>query len=254
MWLGQHTAVIQSVKVHLFFPLPFQGWRTGTHSNAQIHQFHESPTRQFIMKVSNLLQFQHLGSKKMGNLNIGIQLHEPFNLQNLSFSSSWDRLHWCSSRTQTSSPEQLNQWFVLQQQSFYRGQCVDKLTTENTIALLNPACFSPLTLQGQKAAQGLLAQTLFVFLGPCITTIYHLWFPAALMVPAPERVPSAAMPSLSEHLQKQNQSTCSTWNPCGAITLLRDTLPYPVFPAPGLHCGIVPAHSFPLSAPPGHST
>ncbi len=85
-------------------------------------------------------------------------------------------------------------------------------------------------------------------------TIYHLWFPAALMVPAPEWISSAAMLSLSEHLQKQNQSTCSTWNLCGAITLLRDTLPYPVFPAPGLHCSIVPAHSFPLSAPPGHST
>jgi len=74
------------------------------------------------------------------------------------------------------------------------------------------------------------------------------------MVLAPERIPVAAMPSLSVHLQKQNQSARSTWNQCGAITLLRDTLPYPVFPAPSLRCGIVPAHSFPLSAPPGHST
>lgn len=113
---------------------------------------------------------------------------------------------------------------------------------------------SPLNLKGQRATQRLLAQTLFIFLGPCIKTVYHLRVPAALMVPAPERIPAAAMPSLSEHLQKQNHSAHSTWNQRGAITLLRDTLPYPVFPALGLHCGIVPAHSFPLSAPPGHST
>lgn len=119
----------------------------------------------------------------------------------------------------------------------------------STIIIVQSSFFvSPLNLKGQKATQRLLAQSLFIFLGACIKTIYHLWVPAALMAPAPERIPAAAMPSISEHLQKQNHST---WNHCGAITLLKSTLPYPVFPAPGLHCGIVPARSFPLSAPPG---
>lgn len=81
--------------------------------------------------------------------------------------------------------------------------------------------------------------SLFVYLGLCIKAMYHLWVPAALMALAPERNPSAAMRSLSEHLQKQKHSARSTWSQHGAITLLRDTLPYPVFPAPGLHCSII---------------